>query len=381
MSATNKTLAFNPETAGESNVGRILGLGITFHALALVAFGLRMYTRSVFVKSFGKDDLVMCLCMVGLTGGGMVTVAVATAHGLGRHVFTLSEEDVIIYGITVFLQAIFTTVTSLCLLKLSVGFSLLRLSGPMNRWWTRIIWGLMIFICLYMVESWISILAFCDPIAAQWDRKLLKTAKCWPAHVFRVFPLLNTGCNMFTDICFATLPVPIIWRLRMKRRTRLYLIGVFSLGYLAVFIGVAKTVSQVRFRGDPDAVFHNWTQTLGFLQQNVGVVAACAPTLRPLLGRWLKISDTTEGGPYGDSYGNNGSKRTRVNATNRTAERGEAGFEMDSSSNRTGRFGASRYHATVRGGNSPTSSEERIIETGWKAKNGGVLKTTEVFVK
>lgn len=193
----------------------------------------------------------------------MVTVAVATAHGLGRHVFMLSEEDVIIYGITVFIQAIFTTVTSLCLLKLSVGFSLLRLSGPMNIWWTRTIWGLMIFICLYMVESWISILAFCDPIAAQWDRKLLKTARCWPVEVFRVFPLLNTGCNMFTDICFATLPIPIIWRLRMKRRTRLYLIGVFSLGYLAVFIGVAKTVSQVRFRGDPDAVFHNWTQTLG----------------------------------------------------------------------------------------------------------------------
>lgn len=68
MSATNKTLAFNPETAGESNVGRILGLGITFHALALVAFALRMYTRSVLVKSFGKDDLTMCLCIVSMKG-------------------------------------------------------------------------------------------------------------------------------------------------------------------------------------------------------------------------------------------------------------------------------------------------------------------------
>lgn len=73
----------------------------------------------------------------------MVTVAVATAHGLGHHAFTLSAEDKIVYGITVFIQAIFTTVTSLCLLKLSVAFSLLRLSSPMNRWWTRIIWGLM----------------------------------------------------------------------------------------------------------------------------------------------------------------------------------------------------------------------------------------------
>jgi hypothetical protein len=64
MSATNKPLVFDPTTAHESNVPRILGLGISFHVLALVAFGLRMYTRTVIVKSFGKDDLMMCLCMV-----------------------------------------------------------------------------------------------------------------------------------------------------------------------------------------------------------------------------------------------------------------------------------------------------------------------------
>lgn len=105
-----------------------------------------------------------------------------------------------------------------------------------------------------MVESWVSILAFCDPIAAQWDKKLLKTARCWPQAVFKIFPLFNTGCNIFTDVCFAALPIPIIWRLQMKVRTRLYLVGVFGLGFIAVFIGVAKAVSQVKFRGDPDAV-------------------------------------------------------------------------------------------------------------------------------
>lgn len=64
MSATNKTLIFDPSRAAESNVPRILGLGITFHVLALVAFGLRMYTRAVIVRSFGKDDVLMILCMV-----------------------------------------------------------------------------------------------------------------------------------------------------------------------------------------------------------------------------------------------------------------------------------------------------------------------------
>lgn len=64
MSANNKTLVFDPSKADESNVPRILGLGITFYTLALVAFGLRMYTRAVIVRSFGKDDVLMILCMV-----------------------------------------------------------------------------------------------------------------------------------------------------------------------------------------------------------------------------------------------------------------------------------------------------------------------------
>lgn len=75
----------------------------------------------------------------------MVTVLVATAHGLGRHAFTLSREDQIVYGKMVFVQAILTTTSSLCLLKLSVAVSLLRLSGPaagINRYYRRIIWAL-----------------------------------------------------------------------------------------------------------------------------------------------------------------------------------------------------------------------------------------------
>lgn len=42
---------------------------------------------------------------------------------------------------------------------------------------------------------------------------------------------LHLAFNIFTDVLCASLPVPIIWQLQMKRRTRFYLIGVLSLGY------------------------------------------------------------------------------------------------------------------------------------------------------
>lgn len=83
MSASNKTLVFDPSKAGESNVPRILGLGITFHVLALVAFGLRMYTRAVIVRSFGKDDVLMILCMVCRPLCHVLSVSALSCHASG----------------------------------------------------------------------------------------------------------------------------------------------------------------------------------------------------------------------------------------------------------------------------------------------------------
>lgn len=37
---------------------------------------------------------------------------------------------------------------------------------------------------------------------------------------------------MFTDILFATLPIPLIWSLQLQRRIRIYLIAILSGGYL-----------------------------------------------------------------------------------------------------------------------------------------------------
>lgn len=52
---------------------------------------------------------------------------------------------------------------------------------------------------ILLIESWISILAYCNPIAAQWDKAVLKDpkTKCWPIETFRIFPLINTGSTSF----------------------------------------------------------------------------------------------------------------------------------------------------------------------------------------
>lgn len=78
--------------------------------------------------------------------------------------------------------------------------------------------------------AWMTFFFYCQPLEGYWDKVI--QPKCYPITLFIKFGLINTAFNIFTDVCFATLPVTIIWTLQMKLRTRIYLVVVLSLGYL-----------------------------------------------------------------------------------------------------------------------------------------------------
>ncbi|KAI4920489.1 hypothetical protein J4E85_009256 [Alternaria conjuncta] len=131
---------------------------------------------------------------------------------------------------------------------------------------------------------------------------------------------------MFTDICFATIPIPIIMGLQMKQKTRMYLIFVLSLGYTAVAMGIVKAVVQNTKRGDPDQSFTNDIQFWGFLQVNVGIIAACAPSLKPLVGGILRLPSTQYSNSRSNfASGSNGqSNKSRLQSRIRVSTRIES---------------------------------------------------------
>ena len=69
----------------------------------------------------------------------MVTYIISAHHGLGRHRLVISKEDYKIYMKMTFIQAIVSTIGSLMFLKLSIGFSLMRLNQ--QKWYKRVILG------------------------------------------------------------------------------------------------------------------------------------------------------------------------------------------------------------------------------------------------
>jgi hypothetical protein len=381
----------DPARAAESNLSWILGVLVVFHVIAILFVFLRLYTRIFMVKTFGLDDVLICLSMACAFGGGMVTYAISAFYGLGRHRDTVPKEDYKVYLKMTFIQALVSSIGSLMFLKISIGFSLMRMSQ--RTWYTRLIWGFISFVIMYSITSYVEWFLVCKPLEGFWDKDLRPT--CLPVRIHKAFALMNTSCNILTDIAFATLPIPIIWVLQIARRTRLYLIFILSLGYLAVMVGIVKAVCQNVFRGHPDQSFTNWIQFFGFLQVNLGIIAACAPTLRPLLAGMLHLTTYADRYPnprnrYPSGQGPNGGlagSRRRSSGWVKTESHNDDGFEMKERLSGSKGVGGRHMHQTslsVVVSGSRSNSEDisvpgQALTTG-QQQHAGIVRTTVVTV-
>lgn len=70
---------------------------------------------------------------------------------------------------------------------------------------------------------------FCIPLQGFWDHRV--PAKCFSQQIsFYAFG----ACNIVTDIIIFVLPLPAIFKLKLPRSQRYYLLGIFSIGFLYV---------------------------------------------------------------------------------------------------------------------------------------------------
>ncbi|KAL2163203.1 hypothetical protein VTH06DRAFT_5259 [Thermothelomyces fergusii] len=300
----------DPARAAESNTAMILSVMTVFHVIALTFVGLRVYARAVVIKTFGTDDVFIVLSALCAIGGWSVFIYQA-GHGLGKHTDTISKEDMVLFSHAGFWQSIISANWALGFLKISIGFNLLRLSP--NAWYRRCLWATIIFVCCYTFMGMMTFLLHCKPMKGSWDKSI--DAKCYSLTLFVAFALMNTSFNIFTDVLFATFPVPIIWNLKMKRKLKIYLVGILSLGYFAVAMGIVKSIYQIAFSREADKTFRQSIQFWGFLQLQLGIIAACATSLKPLFSRILKLSNHdqyygTAGGQHGYGSRSRGRRMT-----------------------------------------------------------------------
>lgn len=387
----------DPAWIAEDNRPNLFAIAGTFLTLSILMVILRIYVKIRILKTLGPDDYVMVAALL-FAIGNMICNILQSRNGWGRHLNTITPAHYKEYQhITFFKSQLF--VLGVNAVKVSIALLLMRLT-TLSRY-RNFLWGTIVFMVCFTIACLGTLIFICSPIAGAWDPVVRAKGHCYSLEIFRNIGLFNTVVNVMTDVMFATIPIPLIWRLQANLRTRISLVLTLSLGYFACAAGIVKGVKQVNFLRMKDSTFWEEINTWGFVELNLGIIAACVPTVKPLL---RKVFEYTKGGTRSNSHGPgpgrtpNGNLSYASAGTKKSKDRASA-IQL-SAINYQGKNPAkvekSKYPHDTSGNessnfepHSPKTSQENILPNNihnWPIRTvtggiNGIRMTTEVIVQ
>ncbi|KIW88074.1 uncharacterized protein Z519_11184 [Cladophialophora bantiana CBS 173.52] len=276
-----------PQYKDESNAGALLAIHGTFGGVAILTVLLRLYVRIFMLKSLGVDDYIMAAAAICEIGVIICFVGESNAGMLGRHPALVSPEDATLFSHWRFFHSIIIMI-GISLVKISIAFFLRRFVPSKN--YQRFLLGCIVFLVAFTISCAGTLIFNCGTrVDANWNFGLRTTgqAKCFSNNTFTNIGIFNSSINIATDVLFALLPIPVVWKLQANLRTKLTLCFVLSLGLFACISSIIKTVKQAHALADPDWTYHDSFFMWNNIEFNIGILAASLPSLRPLFARIL----------------------------------------------------------------------------------------------
>lgn len=118
---------------------------------------------------------------------------------------------------------------ALTTIKLSILLFYCRLfpKQSTSKRWRNCVYAMAVFFICYFISATTVVIFQCRPISFTWMRK--GNGKCINGLPFIYF---SQSLQVLTDILILTLPIPVIWRLRLPRSKKIGVLGIFLLGSL-----------------------------------------------------------------------------------------------------------------------------------------------------
>ncbi|KAB5578896.1 hypothetical protein GE09DRAFT_563600 [Coniochaeta sp. 2T2.1] len=372
-------LVSNP---AEDDGPRILGATLTVTIVALITVATRLYVRFGMIRNFGWDDGLMTFAML-LSASAQGVVIAQISHGGGRHI---GDVDPAIFMTGMKLNFITQPMylINICVVKLSVGSSLLRIAS--TKFYKTLILSVMGFMAFYTIGCFFTVMFQCTNIRILWDPTVKAT--CWTQNTLQSLSYTNLALNIITDLLFAiVIPTPMLWSLNVNSRTRYSLLAILGLGVFACAACFVKLGFLVNYGKLGDWLWDSRNITIWtVVENNIGIIAGSLPTLRPLfktlLGSTYGRGSRKTGGP--SNYGNGTTKGSKSNWHSLSSGRRPEPTD-ETSSERA--FNTSKEEYEMAGRRAPVnkavvftevdakSSDESVDRAGLRTQ-GGITKTT-----
>ncbi|KAJ5820243.1 hypothetical protein N7474_005834 [Penicillium riverlandense] len=242
---------------------------------ATIAVILRFISRHVARAGLWLDDYTIAIALAINWVMAILRWVQILVFGVGRHAYYLPDDKIqgffksfLASQIIYFLNAVFTKAALLLLYY--------RIFGVVKhfRWALCATWFLVIG---YFIACTIVSIAECLPVAKFWNPS--GPGSCIDMVAFFRW---NGVTNLILDVLVLCLPFPMAWRLQMTTRQKLILTGIFMLGGFVCIVSVMR-IASFDFTEMYDPTWTGVNSSMySSIEQSVGIICACLPTLRPL---------------------------------------------------------------------------------------------------
>ncbi|KAJ5766595.1 uncharacterized protein N7511_004211 [Penicillium nucicola] len=247
---------------------------------------LRFISRHVSCAGIWWDDYTIAAALVFNWSMAILRWVQIAFYRNGRHFSYVSSGDnenflkTVLAGQIIYYSNAVLTKASLLLLFHRI-FGVVRVF----RW---ALWTSGILVIAYFIACTITAISACSPVAKFWDSSL-------PGHCIDIVAFFrwNGMANMLLDFLVLCLPLPMTWRVKTTVRQKWILTGLFLLGGLVCVASVLRLVSfEVANLEDPTYTNVD-SSAWSSIEQSLGIICACLPTLRPLIRRFSRSSGSS----------------------------------------------------------------------------------------
>ncbi|OTB01691.1 hypothetical protein M426DRAFT_14305 [Hypoxylon sp. CI-4A] len=295
MDSTKAQETYLTTSEGGITPSSVIAIGAVFAGIAIIAVALRFYVRSIRASTpYGIDDwlilasaiLTLGMGLMMIIGSAMGGLAQPTIQGTGPKGYLSATNDAEILTEKIFWAFDLVQCFAFGTAKLSVLFFYRRIFyGRVFN--TISIIGVAIIV-VWTLGFFFAILFRCGTqFWALWAPLKFLLANCYPSTpMFQAFSI----SDVITDVLILAIPVYWTSRLQMRWSKKLAVCGVFLLGAVVIAAGSARLAIFIRQTNNPyqnaDGIGHLTTEIYwSMIEMGISVLAACLPTIWPLLGK------------------------------------------------------------------------------------------------
>ncbi|EAU34076.1 conserved hypothetical protein [Aspergillus terreus NIH2624] len=341
----------------------VRAVAAAFFSAASIAVILRCYVRGWVVKAFGWDDAVMVLAHLfyAMFSGSMIG---GSLYGTGRKFQYLDEHQRVTAMKYWWLCEIAYCFASVgC--KVSVCIFLMRITVARLHIWT--LYSVMAMTAVAGLVFMLIMLLQCRPLQFFWTRKAFDPAipgHCLDMEIIVAMTYVYSAFAAICDFTVGILPIFLVRKLHMKRKTKIAVVGILSMACIASCAVIIRLPWVSTFY-DPDFLFSTVEIALwSNIETGLGITAGSMATLRPLLRHWFGSNADYSSGMPGVSGSRSrrppGASRDRPFPLGSLDEHAQNRLRPDKLAVTVTTVQSTQNETTWRGSSSPSSSEERL---------------------